>query len=324
RSDGDVAILLRFLHRLLRPLAADHVVGLAVAAQQVHRDLRELQRGAALQEQHLVIGGDGEQLAQVLLGLGRDAHELLAAMAHLHHRHAGAAPVGHLVAGASEDLRGEHRGPRAEIENAGHQWTVGGGASGGGISSCESPLPPLPCPPLPLPLPLPRSRSSMRSRPASFSPWSSEISVTPWVERPCSRICATEVRISTPPVEISITSSLSSTSTAPTSEPLRSEVWIAITPWPPRPWRGYSAIGVRLPKPCSVAVSTDFDESAFSSIFAASMQTTRWPSPSFMPRTPVAWRPIGRTSHSSKRTALPSEESSITSYLPSVSAAPTR
>jgi hypothetical protein len=43
-----------------------------------------------------------------------------------------------------------------------------------------------------------------------------------------------------------------------------------------------------------------------------------------MPRTPVACRPIGRTPLSSKRTALPSEENIIASYLPSVSAAPTR
>jgi hypothetical protein len=43
-----------------------------------------------------------------------------------------------------------------------------------------------------------------------------------------------------------------------------------------------------------------------------------------MPRTPAAWRPIGRTSASAKRTALPSEENSITSALPSVSTPPTR
>ena len=87
----------------------------------------------------------------------------------------------------------------------------------------------------------------MRSMPASFSPSSSEINVTPCVERPISRICDTAVRISTPPVEISITSSCSSTSTAPITGPLRSDTWIAIMPWPPRPWRGYSAIAVRLP-----------------------------------------------------------------------------
>ena len=43
-----------------------------------------------------------------------------------------------------------------------------------------------------------------------------------------------------------------------------------------------------------------------------------------MPRTPRAPRPIGRTSFSSKRTALPSSEKSITSWRPSVSATPMR
>ncbi len=41
-----------------------------------------------------------------------------------------------------------------------------------------------------------------------------------------------------------------------------------------------------------------------------------------MPRTPCALRPIGRTSFSSKRTALPPELNSITSCAPSVSATP--
>src|SRR5205085_11050287 len=65
-------------------------------------------------------------------------------------------------------------------------------------------------------------------------------------------------------------------------------------------------------------------EHTFGFVVGASMQTTRCSSPRRMPRTPVACRPIGRTSPSSKRTALPSEEKSMTSYLPSVSAAPTR
>src|SRR5438128_4147699 len=247
RGNVHVAEALRLLDRLLRPFAGRDVIRFSLAVQQIHRHLGELQRRAALKEQHLVVLRYREQLAQILLGFGSDADELLAAMAHLHHRHAAAVPVEDLVAGAGKDFGGEHRRPRAEIENTGHQCTVGGGASGGGSSSWESPLPPLP---------LPRSRSSMRSRPASFSPASSEISVTPCVERPISRSCATLVRISTPPVEISITSSLSSTSTAPTTWPFRSEVWIEITPWPPRPWRGYSPSGVRLPNPFSVAVST--------------------------------------------------------------------
>ena len=83
------------------------------------------------------------------------------------------------------------------------------------------------------------------------------ISVTPCVARPISRISETRVRTSTPPVVISMISSRGSTSTAATTRPLRSLVWIAIMPFVPRPWRVYSVIGVRLPKPFSVAVSTD-------------------------------------------------------------------
>ncbi|CPM60732.1 Uncharacterised protein [Bordetella pertussis] len=51
---------------------------------------------------------------------------------------------------------------------------------------------------------------------------------------------------------------------------------------------------------------------------------TVWPSSSIMPRTPRALRPIGRTSFSSKRTALPASENNITSCLPSVRSAPIR
>ena len=71
--------------------------------------------------------------------------------------------------------------------------------------------------------------------------------MTPCVDRPISRIDFTLVRISTPPVEISITSSSFDTSAAATTLPLRSDCWIAIMPLVPRPWRVCSTIGVRLP-----------------------------------------------------------------------------
>jgi len=87
----------------------------------------------------------------------------------------------------------------------------------------------------------------MRCSPVSVVPASSAISVTPWVARPIWRISATRVRISTPPVVISMISSSSRTSVAATTLPLRSLVAIAIMPLLPRPWRVYSVIGVRLP-----------------------------------------------------------------------------
>ncbi|MNT88172.1 hypothetical protein D3C72_2286890 [compost metagenome] len=87
----------------------------------------------------------------------------------------------------------------------------------------------------------------MRCKPDSLVPSSTLISVTPCVARPISRISPTRVRISTPPVVISMISSSGETSAAATTRPLRSLVWIAIMPLVPRPWRVYSAIGVRLP-----------------------------------------------------------------------------
>ena len=161
------------------------------------------------------------------------------------------------------------------------------------------------------------SDSTTRCRPLSFEPSSTAIKVTPWVARPISRTSATRVRTNTPPVVMSIISSSGLTNTAATTLPLRSEVWIAIMPLVPRPWRVYSLIGVRLPKPFSVAVSTDCDSDS-----ATSMAMTRCPSSRLMPRTPRAARPIGRTSFSSKRTALAASENSMTSCAPSVTAAP--
>ena len=129
-------------------------------------------------------------------------------MAHLHHRHAGAVPVEHLVAGARQHSAGQHGRPGAEVEDAATSMHGGrrlrAAAAGPRAARRSPPLPPLPLPPLPLPS---RSRSSMRSRPASFSPSPRLISVTPCVERPISRIYVTRVRISTPPVEISMISS---------------------------------------------------------------------------------------------------------------------
>jgi hypothetical protein len=121
RRHGGVAVELRLLDGFLRPLPREDVVGLALAVQQVHRHLRELERGPALEEENLVIRRDREQLAQVGLGLVRDRDELRAAVAHLHHRHAAAVPVEHLVAGARQHFGRQHGRARAEVENPGHR-----------------------------------------------------------------------------------------------------------------------------------------------------------------------------------------------------------
>ena len=51
---------------LLAPVAGDDVVRGAIRRRDVERHRRELQRGAALQEQHLVVVRHAEQLAQIL------------------------------------------------------------------------------------------------------------------------------------------------------------------------------------------------------------------------------------------------------------------
>ena len=88
---GDVdhlAETLGFADGLLRPGAGVDVVHGGIGRGQVHRDGREHAGGAALQEQHLVVSGDGQQLAQVGFGLLGDGDERLAAMGDFHHRHA--------------------------------------------------------------------------------------------------------------------------------------------------------------------------------------------------------------------------------------------
>src|SRR5882672_129098 len=292
RRDVHLAEAVRLLDRELRPLPRIDIVGGLLSAEEVHGNGREVQPRAALEKEHLVVRGHLQQFAEVFLRLRRDPDELLAAVAHLHHRHARPVPVEHFGSGLREHLLGQDRGAGGKIEDAGHYDCPFSSSS---------------------------SLSATRSTPASLVPSSRSMRRTPCVERPISRICATLVRISTPPVEISMISSSSPTSTAPTTLPLRAVVWIAIIPCVPRPWRVYSAIAVRLPKPFSVAVST-----VWASLSATSIRSTFWSLPSFMPRTPCACRPIGRTSSSSKRTALPASEKSITSCLPSVIAAPMR
>jgi hypothetical protein len=66
---------------------------------EVHRDDRVLAQAAALHEENAEICRHGEQAAQRGLGLPVDADELLAAVAHLHHAHARAVPVEHLLGG---------------------------------------------------------------------------------------------------------------------------------------------------------------------------------------------------------------------------------
>ena len=111
---------------LAGPDAGVDVVGAATFGQQVQRQGSKLQRGATGQEQHLVLGRDVQQLAQVSLGLGLDAHVVLATVAHLHHRHAGAMPVGHFGGGLGQHGLGQHGRTGTEVEELAHGKTPAG------------------------------------------------------------------------------------------------------------------------------------------------------------------------------------------------------
>jgi len=69
----DVTETLSFLDGLLRPDAGVDIVGHTVFRQKVQRNLGELLAGAALQEQHLVVRRNGQQVAQISPTAHREA-----------------------------------------------------------------------------------------------------------------------------------------------------------------------------------------------------------------------------------------------------------
>ena len=97
---------------------------------EVQRDRGELRRGAALQEQHLVVGRDGHQLAQVALRPAaatptKALPRWLISMTDMPL----AVPVEHLVAELLEHFDGQRGGTGAEIEHTGHDGTLRKGFS---------------------------------------------------------------------------------------------------------------------------------------------------------------------------------------------------
>ena len=121
RGNIDLAVFLGVGDGLLRPLSGVDVIGIGLAAQQVHRHHGELRRCAALQEQHFVVFRNSHQFAQVGFGLGVNGDEFLAAMAHFHHRHAAAVPIEHFRSGLLQHRFRQHRRTRAEIDYSCHQ-----------------------------------------------------------------------------------------------------------------------------------------------------------------------------------------------------------
>ncbi len=93
---------------------------LRCASYQVHRHDGIFAQTAALQEQHLVIGRDRQQCAQVAHGGLVDRDELGTAVTHLHDRHAAAVPVEHLGGGLFEHFLGQDGGAGGEVIDMGH------------------------------------------------------------------------------------------------------------------------------------------------------------------------------------------------------------
>ena len=111
------------LDRHLRPHAGLQVIGARRCPQQVQRDHRELQMRSPLQQQCLVRGRHGEQLAHQADRLVHQRDEMLASVAGLDDRVTEAAPVEHLVARLCEALLGHDARTGREIEDAPHALT---------------------------------------------------------------------------------------------------------------------------------------------------------------------------------------------------------
>ena len=99
--------------------------------------------------------------------------------------------------------------------------------------------------------------SALRAIATRVTPSGRSINLTPIVFRSrVRRTGFTGVRI-TPPLDVIAKSSSSALIiTAPTSPPRRCVILAVRTPLPPRPWTGYSSMGVRFAYPPSVAIRT--------------------------------------------------------------------
>ncbi len=116
RGNLDAAVMGGFGDRALRPLAGVDVGGLCRG-----RAAGSSARWRSARSRHPAgtapcSSPAGRAARAGGFGLGLDRHELLAAMAHLHHRHAGAVPVEHFRGGLAQDGFGKGRRPRAEVE----------------------------------------------------------------------------------------------------------------------------------------------------------------------------------------------------------------
>ena len=109
--------LARFPRRLRGPGSGHQVVGGSAGGKQVHRDHGELQRGAPLDEQDVVVVGHAGQGADAGLGRGQDLVERRGAVADLQHRRPDPRQRRKLLADPVENRFGKHRRTGAEVED---------------------------------------------------------------------------------------------------------------------------------------------------------------------------------------------------------------
>ena len=108
RSDCyGITVFSGFLISLLGPLAGNDI-GCHMVAHEVHGNRRKLCPGAALQEQYLIVVRNVQDITKILFRLFDDAVVNLAAVAHLHDRHAAASVVEHFIGRLAEDFLREN------------------------------------------------------------------------------------------------------------------------------------------------------------------------------------------------------------------------
>jgi hypothetical protein len=120
-EDVDLAYLFGFLDGFAGPCAGVDVVGGLAGAEEVEGDLRELEAGAALEEQDLVVVGRAEEFGHVGEGFGVDGVVGFATVAVFHDGHAGAVEINQLFLGDFEDFEGKRGGAGVEVECSAHE-----------------------------------------------------------------------------------------------------------------------------------------------------------------------------------------------------------
>ena len=120
------------LDGLSGPLAGVEVGDRVTGGGQVEGDAGELGAGPALEEEHAVVVGHGQEAAQGGLGVGRAGHEVGPTVGDLQDGHSRSAPAGELGGSLLEDGQGELGRTGGEIENA-HGVIMAAYARGGNV-----------------------------------------------------------------------------------------------------------------------------------------------------------------------------------------------